>query len=243
MDCARTSVRAGALEVTVAYRRRQSDMTALVEEVEAAVAEGVEMAVLEAPARVEVDESGHCSALITQPQMIGAVKRGRPAPVAAKKPERRIEADVILIAVGQDIDVDPFVDFGMHAERGSFIANGQLESPDLPGVYVGGDCQSGPATVIKAIGAGKVAARNIDEYLGYHHTLSCDVALPEPKQNDRMPKGRVEIAERPARERKNDFLGVEYGMSLEEAEQECGRCLRCDCFGAGCQVDGRFQYV
>lgn len=69
------------------------------------------------------------------------------------------------------------------------------------------------------------------------------VALPEPKQNDRTPKGRVEIAERPARERKNDFLGVEYGMSLEEAEQECGRCLRCDCFGAGCQVDGRFQYV
>lgn len=56
MDCARTSVRAGASEVTVAYRRRQSDMTALVEEVEAAVAEGVEMAVLEAPARVEVDE-------------------------------------------------------------------------------------------------------------------------------------------------------------------------------------------
>lgn len=106
MDCARTSVRAGASEVTVAYRRRQSDMTALVEEVEAAVAEGVEMAVLEAPARVEVDESGHCTALITQPQMIGAVKRGRPAPVAANKPERRIEADVILIAVGQDIDVD-----------------------------------------------------------------------------------------------------------------------------------------
>ncbi len=201
------------------------------------------MAVLEAPARVEVDESGHCTALITQPQMIGAVKRGRPAPVAANKPERRIEADVILIAVGQDIDVDPFADFGMQAERGSFIANGQLESPNLPGIYVGGDCQSGPATVIKAIGAGKVAARNIDEYFGYHHTLPCDVALPEPKQNDRTPKGRVEIAERPARERKNDFLGVEYGMSLEEAEQECGRCLRCDCFGAGCQVDGRVQYV
>lgn len=243
MDCARTSVRAGASEVTVAYRRRQSDMTALVEEVEAAVAEGVEMAVLEAPARVEVDESGHCTALITQPQIIGAVKRGRPAPVAANKPERRIEADVILIAVGQDIDVDPFTDFGMQAQRGSFVANGQLESPNLPGIYVGGDCQSGPATVIKAIGAGKVAARNIDEYFGYHHTLPCDVALPEPKQNDRTPKGRVEIAERPARERKNDFLGVEYGMSSEEAEQECGRCLRCDCFGAGCQVDGRFQYV
>ena len=243
MDCARTSVRAGAAEVTVAYRRRQSDMTALVEEVESAVAEGVEMAVLEAPARVEVNEAGHCTALITQPQMIGAVKRGRPAPVAAAKPERRIEADVILIAVGQDIVSEPFAEFGMETEWGKFVANGQLESPGMPGVFVGGDCQSGPATVIKAIGAGKVAARNIDEYLGYHHTLNCGVDAPAPKQNDRTPYGRVEIAERPARERKNDFLGVECSMSLEEAKQECGRCLRCDCFGAGSQVEGRVQYV
>lgn len=243
MDCARTSVRAGAAEVTVAYRRRQSDMTALVEEVESAVAEGVEMAVLEAPARVEVNEEGRCTALITQPQMIGAVKRGRPAPVAANKPERRIEADVILIAVGQDIVSEPFAEFGMETEWGKIVSNGRLESPGMPGVFVGGDCQSGPATVIKAIGAGKVAARNIDEYLGYHHTLSCDVSVPAPMQNDRTPKGRVEIAERPARERKNDYLGVECSMSLEEAQQECGRCLRCDCFGAGCQVEGRTQYV
>lgn len=243
MDCARTSVRAGAAEVTVAYRRRQSDMTALVEEVESAIAEGVEMAVLEAPVRVETDEAGHCAALITQPQMIGPVKRGRPAPVAAAKPERRIEADVILIAVGQDIVSEPFAEFGMETQWGSFVANGELESPGLPGVFVGGDCQSGPSTVIKAIGAGKVAARNIDEYLGYRHTLVCGVSAPAPVQNDRTPKGRVEVAERPARERKNDFLGVECSMSLEEAKQECGRCLRCDCFGAGSQVEGRVQYV
>ena len=243
MDCARTSVRAGAASVTVAYRRRQVDMTALAEEVESAVAEGVEMAILEAPASVEVDEAGHCTALITQPQMIGPVKSGRPSPMKANKPERRIPADVILIAVGQDIVSEPFAEFGMETEWGKFVANGQLESPNMPGVYVGGDCQSGPSTVIRAIGAGKVAARNIDEYLGYHHTLNCGVEAPLPKQNDRTPKGRVEIAERPARERKNDFEHVECGMSLEEAQQECGRCLRCDCFGAGAQVGGRVQYV
>ena len=243
MDCARTSVRAGAASVTVAYRRRQADMTALAEEVESAVAEGVEMAILEAPASVEVDEAGHCTALITQPQMIGPVKGGRPSPMKANKPERRIPADVILIAVGQDIVSEPFAEFGMETEWGKFVANGQLESPNMPGVYVGGDCQSGPSTVIRAIGAGKVAARNIDEYLGYHHTLNCGVEAPLPKQNDRTPKGRVEIAERPARERKGDFEHVECGMSLEEAQQECGRCLRCDCFGAGAQVGGRVQYV
>lgn len=243
MDCARTSVRAGASEVTVVYRRRQEDMTALVEEVESAIAEGVEMVTLEAPEAVEVDENGHCTALITQPQMIGPVKGGRPAPVKADKPQGRVEADIILIAVGQGIVSAPFEEFGMEADRTYFEANGQLESPGLPGVYVGGDCQTGPATVIKAIGAGKVVARNIDAYLGYHHTIPFDVEVPLPRQNDRTPKGRVEIAERPARERKNDFLGVECGMSLEEAQQECGRCLRCDHFGAGALVDGRVQYV
>ncbi len=243
MDCARTSVRAGAASVTVAYRRRQADMTALDAEIESAVAEGVEMAILEAPASVEVNEEGHCTALITQPQMIGPVKGGRPTPVTASKPERRISADVILIAVGQDIVSEPFAAFGMETNWGKFVANGELESPGLPGVFVGGDCQSGPSTVIKAIGAGKVAARNIDEYLGFHHTLNIDVQAPVPVQNDRTPKGRVEIAERPARERKCDYEGVELGMSLEEAKQECGRCLRCDHFGAGVQVGGRVQYV
>ena len=86
MDCARTSVRAGADEVSVVYRRRKDDMTALPAEVESAIAEGVEMIVLEAPASIEVDERGHCTALITQPQMIGPVRGGRPAPVAADKP-------------------------------------------------------------------------------------------------------------------------------------------------------------
>ena len=80
MDCARTAVRAGASEVTVAYRRRREDMTALPAEVESAVAEGVELMELEAPVRIDVDAHGRCTALVTQPQMIGPVRAGRPAP-------------------------------------------------------------------------------------------------------------------------------------------------------------------
>ena len=49
---------------------------------------------------------------------------------------------------------------------------------DLPGVFSGGDCATGPATVIRAIAAGKVAAANIDEYLGFHHVIPCDVEIP-----------------------------------------------------------------
>ncbi len=243
MDCARTSVRAGAASVTVVYRRRKEDMTALPTEVEAAVAEGVEMTVLMAPDSIEVDEAGHCTALIAQPQMIGPVKRGRPAPVVAKKPKERIKADVVLIAVGQDVVAAPFEEFGMQTTWGCFDADDKLRAAGMEGIFVGGDCQTGPSTVINAIAAGKVAARNIDEYLGYHHTLRCDIDVPAPVANDRTPTGRVEVEERPARDRKLDYKAVEGGMSEEEMLQECGRCLRCDQFGCGLLDEGRVQYA
>lgn len=243
MDCARTAVRAGADDVSVVYRRRKEDMTALPIEVESAIAEGVEMIVLEAPVAVEKDAEGRCAALVTQPQMIGAVRGGRPAPVAANKPERRIEADIVLIAVGQNVVSAPFEEFGMATTWGCFNADERLRAGGFDNVFVGGDCQTGPATAIRAIGAGKVAARNIDEFLGYSHKLRCDVEVPVARPNDRTPKGRVEITERPARERKRDFQGVEIEMSREEAVQECGRCLRCDCFGPGTLEGGRVQYA
>ena len=243
MDCARTAVRAGAAEVSCVYRRRKDDMTALPAEIESAVAEGVELVTLEAPVSIEKDADGRVTALVTQPQMIGPVKGGRPSPVPASKPARRIPCDVVLVAVGQAIESAPFEEAGMKAEWSRFVADAHLKAAGLENVFVGGDCQTGPATVIKAIGAGKVAARNIDEFLGYHHTLPFDVPAPDAGPNDRAPKGRVEIAERPARERRLDFFAVEGGMSDEEAAQECGRCLRCDRFGAGLTEGGRHQYA
>ncbi|HIS41022.1 MAG TPA: FAD-dependent oxidoreductase [Candidatus Aphodovivens avistercoris] len=244
MDCARTAVRAGAKSVSVAYRRRKEDMTALPTEVEAAIAEGVEMRTLCAPAAIEADEQGRCTALVVQPQMIGAVKRGRPAPVAADKPPVRLSADIVLVAVGQDIDAAPFEECGLSTTWGRFDADDGLHAQGGPrNVFVGGDCQTGPATVIRAIAAGKVAARNIDEFLGYSHKLACGVEAPAAQPNDRTPYGRVELAERPACERKRDFEDVECGMSREEVLQECGRCLRCDCFGIGVTEGGRQQYA
>ncbi len=253
MDCARTAVRAGAASVSVVYRRRREDMTALAAEVEAAVAEGVELLTLESPVSVEVDENGAVAALLTQPQMIGAVRGGRPAPKDAAKPQRRIPADAILVAVGQAIASSPFEQGGLVANRGRLQADERLralvreeENSDPVGlspVFVGGDCCTGPATVIRAIAAGKVAARNIDRVLGYEHALDCGVEPPAPRPNDRTPYGRVDVAERPARERKGDFAGVEIGMSAEEALQECGRCLRCDHYGCGTLTDGRVIYA
>lgn len=243
MDCVRTAVRAGAEEVNLVYRRRIEDMTALKEEIESAVAEGVEMLTLKAPVSVEMDESGACRALLMQPQMISAYSRGRPGVVAAQKPVERLEADLVVAAVGQDVVTKPLEDFGMKTHRGAFVTDEFLLAEGFTNVYVGGDCQSGPTTVIKAVGAGKVAARNIDEMLGFHHSLDCGVSAPEPRMNDRTPKGRVNLVERPVKFRKRDFNEVEIGMSHEEVQQECGRCLRCDHFGAGAACGGRIQYV
>ena len=84
---------------------------------------------------------------------------------------------------------------------------------NIPGVFAGGDCASGPASVIKAIAAAKVVAANIDEYLGFHHIISCDVEIPEPRLSDREPCGRVELTEREACSRVCDFEGVDRSRS------------------------------
>ena len=84
-----------------------------------------------------------------------------------------------------------------------------------------------------------VTAANIDEYLGYHHEITCDIEIPIPNNNDHTPCGRVELSEREASERKHDFEGVENCMNKKEIAQESGRCLRCDHFGFGIFKGGR----
>lgn len=240
MDAARSAVRCNADDVRIVYRRRQDDMTALDTEIESAVMEGIELLTLQAPKSIEKDAEGNCAALIAQPQMIGPYDRaGRPSPVDANKEPVRIPCEVILIAVGQDIVSQPFEEFGMPANRNVFQAGLDTAVENMPGVFVGGDCATGPATAIRAIAAGKVAAHNIDEYLGYHHKLYCEAKAPEAKENNRIPTGRANITERPAYIRKHDFDHVENAYTYEEAMQEANRCLRCDHFGCGVLEGGR----
>lgn len=239
MDAARSAVRCGAADVRIVYRRRQDDMTALESEVESAVMEGIELMTLVAPKAIEKDADGNCTALIAQPQMIGPYdKAGRPSPMDANKEPERIPCDIILIAVGQDIVSQPFEDFGMKAKWGIFEAGLDTKVADMPGVYVGGDCATGPSTAIRAIAAGKVVAYNIDEYFGLRSKVRCNVEAPEAKENNRQPTGRANITERPAYLRKQDFDHVENAYTYEEAMQEAGRCLRCDHFGCGAMLDG-----
>ena len=241
MDVTRSSIRLGADKVTCVYRRRQEDMTALPEEVEGAVAEGAELLTLQAPVRMESGPDGHVTALWTQPQIIGqADKNGRPSPNGADQPELRVPADIIIVAIGQGIETHGFEQSGIKIQRGgTILADSGTHLPDMEGVFAGGDCVTGPATVIRAIAAGKVAAANIDEYLGYCHTIEAEVEIPAPHLSDFTPRGRVSTTEREAGARKMDFQCIECGMTLEEAQRESARCLRCDHFGYGVFKGGR----
>lgn len=239
MDCARTALRANADSVGIVYRRRQDDMTAQAAEIESTIAEGVELITLMSPVKIEADENNNVSGLWVQPQMIGAVKNGRPTAKDAHKPMEKIDCDIILVAIGQDIVSGPFADCGIPVKRNRIQADRTGKISNVNGVFAGGECVSGPATVIRAIEGGKVAAANIDEYLGYSHPITIDIDIPEPLLNDKAPSGRVDLREREAWDRKKDFDGVELPMSTEEACAEASRCLRCDRHGCANLRGGR----
>ena len=231
MDATRTAVRLGAESVKCVYRRRISDMTALPEEIEGAMAEGCEILPLKAPVEIEVDQDGKVAALVVQPQVIGEVRGGRPAPRDADQPQERIPCDVVLMAVGQAVDSAVFAQAGVPTKRDTIVTGDDGSVPGMAGVFSGGDCVSGPATVILAIEAGKVAAASIDEYLGCHTDISANLEIPPAPFRLKHATGRVDLTEREASWRKNDFELMENCMSQQEMAQECSRCLRCDHYG------------
>ena len=172
-------------------------------------------------------------------QITGAVTKGRPAPYDAPDGEFLVPCDYVIVAIGQGIESKNFEKNGIPVKRGAIKALNWSGIKDIPGVYAGGDCVSGPATAIRAIAAGKVAAANIDEYLGFDHKIETDVVIPKPLTYDRIPCGSVNLRERDAAERVCDFEQIEEGMCDVEAMQESRRCLRCDHFGYGVFKGGR----
>lgn len=240
MDAVRTAIRKGASKVSVVYRRRVADMTALKEEIDSAAEEGVEIMTLKAPSRIEVSENNELKGLWVIPQMISDIRDGRASVKASGEEDVFLACDLLIVAIGQDIESEAFKEAGVPVSSRNTInsdKSGMFEN--VPGVFAGGDCATGPATVIRAIAAAKVLAANVDEYLGFRHEISVDVEVPMPNIADRNPCGRVNMTLRPSNERKCDFEGVENLMTIKECSQEAGRCLRCDHFGFGVFKGGR----
>jgi NADPH-dependent glutamate synthase beta subunit-like oxidoreductase len=242
MDVTRSATRLGAKKVINVYRRRKVDMTALPDEIEGAIAEGCEILTLQAPIRIENDKNKKVIGLWVKPQIIGKIDfSGRATIVDSDEEEKEIPCDIVIVAIGQGIESRHFAEHGVPVKRGIIEALSSSGIENSPGIFAGGDCVTGPATVIRAIAAGKVAAANIDNYLGFNHIIKSDVEIPTARLDDRPACGRVNMLERNAMERKNDFELIEYGMTCAEAHQESLRCLRCDHFGYGVFKGGRVK--
>lgn len=239
MDCARSAIRCNAKSVTLSVREHQEDMTAAPAEIQGAIEEGVALLTMYSPVKIRLDEAGHIAALVTQPQITSNYdpNTGMPMVRDAQKEQFEIPCQVVYMAIGQQIEVEAFEGLEI-SKRKTFITDDKTYMSGHDKIFAGGDCVSGPATAIKAIGAGKIAAINIDEYLGFHHSFNEKIDIPDAKENMRHHLGRVNLNERFARDRKNDFEPIELCMSEEEARQECSKCLRCDVYGSGCMEGG-----
>ncbi len=240
MDAARTAVRLHAGSIHV-FTRKRDDYTALQDEIEGAMQEGVRFRTLLSFLNIETDkETNEVRAVWLQPEIIAEYdQNGMMTTEHSSNYPYRFKCDLLILGVGQRSDVADLEKEGIPVERGRIIADETCTVSGMDGVFSGGDCVTGPSTAINAIAAGQVAAYNIDEYLGYHHKVADDTVIPPAFPNPCVATGRAEIEERDPFERMNDFEFVELPMTHEEAIREAGRCLRCDHYGCGVMEGGR----
>lgn len=168
MDASRTAKRLGAEEVYVIYRRSMEELPARKEEVEHAVAEGVAFRLLNNPVEIIGDESGHVTGIKVVKMELGEPDpSGRRRPVEVLGSEHVIAIDAVIIAIGTSpnpliLSTTP----GLNAtKKGGIVADETTGATSRAGVFAGGDAVTGAATVIKAMGAGKIAAAGVIAYL------------------------------------------------------------------------------
>jgi glutamate synthase (NADPH/NADH) small chain len=167
MDSARCALRLGAEEVTIVYRRGEDEMPARAEEIEHAKEEGIIFRLLTNPVRIVGDGKNwvmHVECInmhLCEPD-----ESGRCRPAATPGTEHKIEADVVVIAIGTSPNpLVPRTTIGLEITKHGTIVAKENGETTKKGVYAGGDAITGSATVISAMGAGKKAARAIDDYL------------------------------------------------------------------------------
>jgi len=229
IDGARTALRLGAEEVTIIYRRTQAEMPASPDEIEEALAEGIQIYYLAAPTRMDNRNGGvELECIRMELGAMDASGRRRPEPIAGS--EFTMNFDTIIAAIGQRPDIPD--QFNLTLGRGNVI---EVDPDTLvtsrEGVFAGGDAVSGPASVIEAIAVGRQAAVTIDKYLGGGGDIDEVLAPPEGEiapLEETEEKRRPQMPTLAVGQRVSDFSQVELGYSDEMAVEEAMRCLRCD---------------
>ncbi|MFO7677772.1 MAG: NADPH-dependent glutamate synthase [Thermoplasmatota archaeon] len=167
MDCARTALRMGAKKSYIIYRRTEKEMPARIEEIHHAKEEGVIFKLLTNPIEFIGDDNGKVKAVKCLQMKLGEPDQsGRRRPVPIPDSEFTIEIDTALVAIGQSPNpLVPQSFSDLETEKWGNLKVDENGQTTVPGVFAGGDIATGAATVILAMGAGKRAAKAIDEYL------------------------------------------------------------------------------
>ena len=235
LDAARTALRCGANEATLVYRRTRAEMPADPKEVEAAEEEGVKLLFLTAPKAILGNKEVDVTALECTQMKLGAPDAsGRPAPEPIPNSEFTLSCDAIVVTIGQVPDLASLGEkLGIQTTTwGTLKADALTLETNLPGVFVGGDCVTGPDVVVNAMYAGKKAAISIDRYLNkqelragreqegpFRAAYAVDTSGVTYQKQVAMPA--IELARRRA------FDEVHTGYSEELAVAEAKRCVDC----------------
>ncbi|MFZ5647336.1 MAG: NAD(P)-binding protein [Bacillota bacterium] len=235
MDAARTALRNGAAEVTVYYRRTFEEITAARDEIHEAREEGIVFRTLVSPQSFKGEIGVVTGIEFIENRLGDPDASGRRSPVAVPGSQFSVEVDTVIVAVGQA----PEKIGGLEAAlgRGNRIdADRNTLSTNLDGVFAGGDAVTGPATVIEAIGAGKLAAHSIDIYLSGGEMSREQEADKEREDNkvvdfpDTHPRSAIkrhEPAQADPHERIRGFDEVVAALGEADASREAERCLNC----------------
>ena len=242
VDAARTSLRLGADEVILLYRRTEKEMPANQMEIDAAREEGVKLELLAAPVLINKDENGRLKSIDCIRMELGEPDdSGRRRPVKIEGSEYTLECDWAIAAIGQEPNLDGVEgDDNINTTKWKTIeAKEGTFDTDRPGVFAGGDVVTGPADAIDAIAAGRMAAQAIESYItsktieplinrfeskrdNFHKVTADDLKEIKISERHHMP-------ELPANERIKTFEEVETGYTAQMAFDESLRCAECGC--------------
>lgn len=227
VDAARVAQRLGS-EVTILYRRSRKEMPANSWEVDEAITEGIKIEFLVAPVKVhgtnKVQEIECMRMELGEPDASG---RRRPVPI--KGSEFKIPIDNVILAISQKPEIEWLGKNFEKTKWNTLVVNDETYETTVKGVYAGGDVVSGPATIIKAVAAGKKAADAIDASIRgvsipikeYKEGRPESTELAQEKKAQRISMPKLEVSKR------TGFDEVELGYGENEAKTEANRCLNC----------------
>jgi NADPH-dependent glutamate synthase beta subunit-like oxidoreductase len=238
IDAARTCLRLGCEEVTLAYRRTRHEMPADEEEVEQAEEEGVRFAMLTVPVAVEGSGAAMTGLRCLKAELVQQPGSHRKSPKPIEGSDFVMPADALISAIGQRVENQWLGELKAlkWSRRDTIRVHTATMATDIEGVFAAGDAVTGPATVIEAIGGGKRAALGIDRY--FRGIPQPDmppvpvrrrrVSWTEVPANTKMALKRPSMPLLNLDRRRTTFQQVELGYSENMVREEARRCLRCD---------------